>query len=101
MEPLISVRIRAALSGNPECRPGLLARGRVAYAGRGRLSHGNGRELFCLVRHYTWPGILDMRCMNVYGLGTAYFKDPCEEGFRPRPQPPAAVLSPQPHGESA
>ena len=56
MEPLISVRIRATLSANPECRPGLLARGRVAYAERGRLSHGNGRELFCLVRHYTWPG---------------------------------------------
>ena len=208
MEPLISVRIRATLSANPECRPGLLARGRVAYAERGRLSHGNGRELFCLVRHYTWPGtgffyghvlrvpvrpgaedsaqwpdgtwaalivdsgiaidgetrdevlanaqewrwnngdyqpcyaqdiddvfklctgfeeacaalsemirrfelkrrtvvveteedylrdcrrelpapgILDMRCMNVYGLGTAYFKDPCEEEQRALPPQP-------------
>ena len=47
------------------------------------------------------PGTLDMRCMNVYGLGAAYCKDPCEEGFRPRPQPPAAEPSPQPHGESA
>jgi hypothetical protein len=43
-------RIRTALSDNPECRPGLLARERVVYAERGLLSHQNDRELFCLVR---------------------------------------------------
>jgi len=47
--------ILAALRTNPECRPGLLARGRLAYAEHGCLSHGGGRELFCLVRHVTRP----------------------------------------------
>jgi len=57
MEPLMKANaIKSALSSNPECRPGLLARERVVFAERGWLSHGNGRELFCLVRHYTWPG---------------------------------------------
>ncbi|PZN82860.1 MAG: hypothetical protein DM484_05680 [Candidatus Methylumidiphilus alinenensis] len=31
MEPLIAVRIRAALSANPECRPGLMALGRGGW----------------------------------------------------------------------
>lgn len=208
-----AARIREALGQNPECRPGLLARGRVACAGRGWLSHGNGPELFCLVRHHTWPGTgfhyghvlrvpvkpeaeagfpggawaalivdsaiaidgetpdevlanarewlwntgnyepcyaqedgdvfklcnsfaeacealadmirrfdlklraiyyeteedyfrdcrrefpapgkLDMRCMNVYGLGAAYLKDPPDEGWQPRPQAPAPAFPPQ------
>jgi len=217
-KPPCAAPILAALRANPECRPGILARDRVVYAERGWLSHGNAKELFCLVRHHTWPGTgffyghvlrvpvvpeaeaefpggawaamiidsgiaidgetpdevlgnakewlwnlgnyepchaqdeddvfklcpgfeeacaaleemirrfdtkrratvieteedyllscrrelpapgkLDMRCMNVYGLGAAYLKDPPDESFRPRPQAPAPEW-PQPQGESA
>jgi hypothetical protein len=209
--------IRDALLKNPECRLGLLARGRVVCAERGWLSHGNSKELFCLVHHHTWPGTgfhyghvlrvpvapeaeadypggawaallvdsgipidgetpdevlgnakqwlwntgnyepclaqedgdvfklsasfdeacealaemirrfklglrtivyeteadylldcrrelpepgkLDMRCMNVYGLGAAYLKDPPDEDFRPRPKAPAPPF-PHPQGGS-
>lgn len=55
INPPCAAPILAALGENPECRPGLLARGRLAYAEHGRMSHGGGQELFCLVRHVTWP----------------------------------------------